>query len=89
MTKYGLISLILYSLVGTTNIIIAFVFGASIYSVVAAWLCYLAFATLTITQQIAINKIKARQQLERKIFLDFFEHSIKNANEQNSNDLEG
>ncbi len=87
MTKYSLISFIIYSLVGTANIVIAFVCGASIYSVVAAWLCYLAFATLIILQEITIKRMREQQKLERKIFFDFFNHSIENTKE-NDDDIQ-
>lgn len=87
MTKYSLISFIIYLLVGTTNIIIAFVCGASIYSVVAAWICYLAFATLIIVQEMTIKRMRDQQRLERKIFLDFFNHSIENTKE-NDDDIQ-
>lgn len=83
MTKYSLVSFIIYLLVGTANIVIAFVCGASIYSVVAAWLCYLAFATLIIVQEMTIKRMRDQQKLERKIFLDFFNRSVENKKENN------
>lgn len=83
MTKYSLVSLIIYSLIGTTNIVIAFICGASIYSVVAAWLCYLVFVTLIVVQEITIKRMRDQQKLERKIFLDFFNRSVENKKENN------
>jgi len=83
MSRHTLISLIIYSLVGTTNLICAFVCEVSIWSVVAAWVCYLLFAALIVMQQITIKRMQDQQKLERKIFFDFFNHSIKSTKEQN------
>lgn len=83
MTKYSLVSFIIYLLVGTANIVIAFVCGASIYSIVAAWLCYLAFATLIIVQEMTIKRMRDQQKLERKIFFDFYNHTIENKEQDN------
>lgn len=82
MSKHTLISLIIYSIVGTTNIVIALICGASIYSIIAAWLCYLAFATLIVVQEITIKRMRDQRELERKIFFDFFNRTIKGTKEQ-------
>lgn len=84
MTKYSLISFIICLIVATVNIIAAFIWGATLFSVVCCWVCYMAFALLIFTQEKTIKRIRDQQKLERKIFLDFFNRSVENKKENNN-----
>lgn len=83
MTKYSLISFIICLIIATVNIIAAFIWGATLFSVVCCWMCYMAFALLIFTQEKTIKRIRDQQKLERKIFLDFFNRSVENKKENN------
>lgn len=83
MTKYNLISFIICLIIATVNIIAAFIWGATLFSVVCCWVCYMAFALLIFTQEKTIKRIRDQQRLERKIFLDFFNRSVENKKENN------
>jgi len=83
MTKYSLISFIICLIIATVNIIAAFIWGATLFSVVCCWVCYMAFALLIFTQEKTIKRIRDQQKLERKIFLDFFNRSVENKKENN------
>ena len=83
MTKYSLISFIICLIIATVNIIAAFIWGATLFSVVCCWECYMAFALLIFTQEKTIKRIRDQQKLERKIFLDFFNRSVENKKENN------
>lgn len=84
MTKYSLISFIICLIIATVNIIAAFIWGATLFSVVCCWVCYMAFALLIFTQEKTIKRIRDQQKLERKIFLDFFNRSVENKKENNN-----
>lgn len=84
MTKYSLISFIICLIIATVNIIAAFIWGATLFSVVCCWVCYMAFALLIFTQEKIIKRIRDQQKLERKIFLDFFNRSVENKKENNN-----
>lgn len=83
MTKYSLISFIICLIIATVNIVAAFIWGATLFSVVCCWVCYMAFALLIFTQEKTIKRIRDQQKLERKIFLDFFNRSVENKKENN------
>ncbi len=83
MTKYNLISFIICLIIATVNIVAAFIWGATLFSVVCCWVCYMAFALLIFTQEKTIKRIRDQQKLERKIFLDFFNRSVENKKENN------
>ena len=84
MTGYALVSFIIYLIIATVNIIAAFIWDATLYSVICCWVCYMAFALLIFTQEKTIKRMRDQQKLERKIFLDFYNHTIENTKEQDN-----
>lgn len=84
MTKYSLISFIICLIIATVNIIAAFIWGATLFSVVCCWLCYVAFALLIFTLEKANKGLRDQLQKERKIMLDFVINARNNIEEQDN-----
>lgn len=84
MTRYALVSFIICLIIATVNIVSAFIWGATLFSVVCCWVCYMAFALLIYVQEKANKHLRDQLQKERKIMLDFVINARNNIEEQDN-----
>ena len=71
MTRYALVSFIICLIIATVNIVAALIWGATLFSVVCCWVCYMAFALLIFTLERANKHLRDQLQKRKENYVRF------------------